>query len=112
MDELESFPPDLASAAVVLSGEPAWPADSARSVIEYLRQHEIAIVGVETWVRVGVNPRVLESSRYNVPNTGDWKLYVECNATHALEEISSAQESEGTPKEVLFNLTWISRGEL
>ena len=111
MDEFALLPPDLQAQATILAGEAAWPVESARSVIEFCRQHEIAVVGVEEWVPVGDNPRVLGWSGYNIRFAGDWTAYVEENARHALEEIKWAQAAGGLPADVVFNLCLIPRGE-
>src|SRR4051794_35767978 len=113
MINLADIPAELAAQAIVLAGEPAWPPDAARRVIEYLRQSGVAVLGIEMWLPEGGSPRVLTSwcSRYNVAFTGDWHAYVEENAREALADISSAEQSGELPPEVLVNLTGTSREE-
>jgi hypothetical protein len=110
--ELTDFPPDLAAQATILACEPAWPPQTARRVVEYLRQSDQAVVGIELWVPEGRYPRVLGWSEYNVSFTGDWKQYVKENADQALLKISVAESSDDLPREILINLAWIDRKEI
>lgn len=98
------FPLSLQSQGVLLAGEYAWPRAVVEEVIEFLRRHRVAILGVEVWLQEGEYPRVLGGSEYEVAPDIDWDSYVDMNSAQALADIGRRT----TPEDALFNLTWIT----
>ena len=105
--DLAMFPSTLREKAKVLAGEPAWPGDAAREVVNFLRAAGYAVVGVELWQPEGDMPRVLGWSEYIIDFSRDWKQYVELNADQAIEVIKGK-----IPENCLFNFTWLCQDEI
>lgn len=104
--ELSILSEALRKQAVILSGEAAWPKETARGVIDFLLRNGYAVLGIELWVPEGGVPRVVGWSDYDVVSSGDWDEYVQLNAQHAIQELEKM-----APEGSLYNLTWISRDE-
>lgn len=106
--DVERLPARLRAQVVMLAGEPAWPAPEARAVVEFMREHGVAVVGVELLMAETDGPRLLGWSGYRVDFAGDWSRYVDENADRAVAELQ-----KDVPRGAVFNLTWIeSEAEL
>ena len=104
---ITALPDELKKRATTLGGEPAWSVCDAREVIERLRQLDIAVVGIEIWLREGNDPQVIGWSNYTIAFKDDWKSFVEKNAASAIRELDNP-----IPEDALVNLTCITRSEL
>jgi hypothetical protein len=102
-----SLPEDLKKKATTLAGELVWTASDACEVIERMCKLDLAVVGVEIWVREGDNPRVIGWSEYRIDFQGDWKSFIQENAANALQVLKNPMSEDA-----LVNLTWLERSEL
>jgi hypothetical protein len=96
------FPSSMRAEGVLFENEYAWPPGIIRSVIEFLRNKRVAVLGVEVWVNDEEHSRVLGGSDYEIPFDGEWGEYVDKNASAAIADI----ERRDLPDSVLLNLTW------
>lgn len=100
---LEKLPERLLVRAERLGNELAWPADAVREVIDWFRNANVAIVGVELWHEDHGAPKWISSSAYQCERSTDWHSYLECCATGALAFVDWSKQDP----DALFNLTWI-----
>lgn len=98
------FPEEILKKGYPLGGEYGFPLDAARDVLNFLRRSAVAILGVEVWIPVGGDPRVVAISEYEVDRDADWPSYVNRTADAASKELART----GLPSNALFNFTWMT----
>jgi hypothetical protein len=101
------LPESFITKAVFLSGEPAWPPETAREVVSYLSSKGQAVLGVEAWIPEQGSPRVVGWSEYNITIQDDWKESVRQNAIQAVKTIE-----ESGLEGALYSLEWVGDGEI
>lgn len=95
----------LIKKAIFIADEPAWKKDDAFEIVKYLKINGYAVLGIEIWERVEDSIRVVGWSEYDIAFDGNWSLFIELNAQHALQDIEKSETNE------LINITWLSRKE-
>ena len=96
-----ALPGDLQKRAYVLSGEYAWTASDALRIVEWLRAHDVAVVGVELWRDHEGSAQWIATSNYSSEDTAACAR----GAAQFIAEFKQLKSDSGN----LFNLTTASK---
>jgi hypothetical protein len=118
---LVGFPERLSEIAFVNGEDVAWEQKDCAAAIEWLREANYALLGVELWIIKDSNIRTAIHTNSGAelyvsscdPIKGEtWRNYVERSAQDAVEHILAfvwPEDSLESPRPVHFNLSWADR---
>ena len=96
---------ELIARATPIGTELAWLPQDAVDVINYLCDHDLAVLGIEIWIPGKDGPQVWGWSDYKI-DFSNWQRFVEDSCARALSEMKKL-----LPNNAIVNMTWVSESE-